>query len=75
MRNAVKKEADGPGKLLGYRAMRNKLRQEHDLLVPRDLVHDAMFDLDEEGLAARCTIRKRGQPKGHFTTKGLNRVC
>ena len=51
---AVQKELDGPGKLLGYRAMQNKLRQEHNLLVPRDLVHAVMFDLDEEGLAARC---------------------
>ena len=72
---AVQKELDGPGKLLGYRAMQNKLRQEHNLLVPRDLVHAVMFDLDEEGLAARCPVRKKGRAKGHFTTKGTNWVC
>ena len=70
--DAVRKELDGPGK---YRGMQNRLRQEHDLLVPRDLVHDVMFDLDEEGLAARCPVRKKGKPKGHFTTRGVNWVC
>ena len=72
VQDAVWKELDGPGKLLGYRAMQNRLRQEHDLLVPRDLVHAVMFDLDEEGLTARCPIRKKGKPKGHFTTRGVN---
>ena len=71
---AVQKELDGPCKLLGYRAMLNKLRQEHNLLVPRDLVHAVMFDLDEEGLATRCPVRKKGRAKGHFTTKGTNWV-
>ena len=52
IQDAVRKELDGPGQLLGYRAMQNKLRQEHGLNVPRDLVHDVMYDLDEEGLAA-----------------------
>ena len=75
VQDAVRKELNGPGKLLGYRAMQNRLRQEHDLLVPRDLVHDVMFDLDEEGLAARCPVRKKGKPKGHFTTRGVNWVC
>ena len=45
----------------GTGAKQNRLRQEHDLLVPRDLV---MFDLDEEGLAARCPIGKKGKRKG-----------
>ena len=70
VQDAVRKELDGPGKLLGYRAMQNRLRQEHDLLVPRDLVQAVMFDLDEKGLAARCPIRKKGKDKGHFTTRG-----
>ena len=75
VQDAVRKELDGPGKLLGYRAMQNRLRQEHDLLVPRDLVNAVMFDLDEEGLAARYPIRKKGKPKGHFTITGVNWVC
>ena len=42
IRDAVKKEVDGPGKLLGYRAMQKTLRQEHELKVPWDcLCHDA----------------------------------
>jgi len=60
VKDAVRKKLDGPGKLLGYRAMQNRLRQGHDLLVPCDLVHAVMFDLNEEGLAARCPIRKKG---------------
>jgi len=70
VQDAVQRELDGPGKILGYRAMRNRLGQENDLLVPCDLVHTVMFDLDEEGLAARCPIRKTGKPTGHFTRRG-----
>ena len=29
VKEAVKKELDGPGKLLGYRAMHHKVRQDH----------------------------------------------
>ena len=36
---AVKKELEGPGKLLGYRALHKKIRQVYDLNVPRDLVY------------------------------------
>ena len=43
IRLAVEKEVDGPGKLLGYRAMQKKL-QEHDLKVPRDLVYAGDID-------------------------------
>ncbi len=74
IQDAVRKELDGPGQLLGYRAMQNKLRQEHGLNVPRDLVHDVMYDLDEEGLAARRPCRKQKKNRGHFTTKGVNWV-
>ena len=42
MRDAVAREIRGPGKLLGYRAMHRKVRQEHGLNVPRDLVHAVM---------------------------------
>ena len=50
LRTAIQKELDGPGKLLGYRAKMNKIRQEHNLKVPRRIVHDMMYDLDAEGL-------------------------
>ncbi len=51
-REAMIQELDGP--LLGYRAMTNKLRQKYNLKVPRDLVHNFMFDLDPDGVAARA---------------------
>jgi hypothetical protein len=38
VREAVQKEFEGPGKLLGYRAMHKKIRPEHNLLVSRDAV-------------------------------------
>ena len=44
--NAVEKEISGPGKLLGYRAMHQKLREVHSLQVPRDLVYAAMTKVD-----------------------------
>ena len=68
--SAVRKEIDGPGKLLGYRAMHNKIRQEYLLNVQRNLVHAVMFDLDPEGLETRCPTGKKRTTKGHFSTKG-----
>ena len=47
--NAVQKELEGPGKLLGYRAMNQKLRLEYNVKVPRHLVHNMMYELDPEG--------------------------
>ena len=38
VKEAVKKELEGPGKLLGYRSMYKKIRQKYDLLVTRDQV-------------------------------------
>ena len=74
VREAVGKELEGPGKLLGYRAMHKKIRQVHDLDVPRDLVHAVMYDLDPEGLEGRAVLAKKKKPKGHFATKGPNFV-
>ena len=53
VKDAVQKELNGPGQPLGYRAMQKKVRQEHNLNVPRDLVHAVMVDLDPEGLEQR----------------------
>ena len=71
---AVKNELDGPGRLLGYRAMHTKLRQEYHLNVPRNLVHDVMFDADPDLLEMRRPNAKKKKPKGNFTTKGTNFV-
>ncbi len=73
IREAVKKELDGPGKQLGYRAMHQKVRQEHKLNVPRDVVYAAMTELDKAGLEGRVPGLKQ-QKKGHFTTKGVDWV-
>ena len=43
VKEAVKKELEGLGKLLGYRSMHKKIRQKYDLLVTRDQVYDVMF--------------------------------
>ena len=75
VKDVVKKELEGPGKLLGCRAMHRKVRQIHNLNVPRDLVHAAMYDLDPKGLEARGPVgKKKTNPKGSFTTKGPNWV-
>ena len=49
--------------MLGYQAMQQKIRQVHDLQVPRDLVHAVMFDIDLEGLEERTSgvKKKKGQ--------------
>ena len=72
VRAAVSKELEGPGKLIGYRAMYHKIRQEHNLNAPRNLVHALMYDLDSEGLEARFPMGKKRREKGHFVTKGTN---
>ena len=43
-------EISGPGCLLGYRAMHAKIRQYHQLNVPRALVYAAMEDVNPNGL-------------------------
>ncbi|KAK3741690.1 hypothetical protein QZH41_005533 [Actinostola sp. cb2023] len=53
VQSAVDKELEGPGKLLGYRAMQQKFREVHGLNVPRDLVYAVMGEADPEGLEAR----------------------
>lgn len=73
--DAVSKEMNGPGKLLGYRAMTNKIRQIHNLKVPRRLVYAAMYDLDYEGLKARSLENKnRQRVRGKFYSAGPNWV-
>ena len=67
VKDAVKKELEGPGRLLGYRAMHKKVRQEYNLHVTRDAVYNVMYDLDPEGLEARGGIEaKKKRKKGNF---------
>ena len=73
LQTAVRKEMEGPGKLLGYRALHNKIRQVHDLKVPRDLVYAAMYDVYPDVLEQIAPQFKK-KPKGHFCSPGPNFV-
>lgn len=53
VREAVEKEMNGPGRLLGYRSLHKKLQEVHGLRVPRNLVYDVMADVYLEGLEER----------------------
>ncbi len=64
VKEAVQKEIQGPGQLLGYRAMQNKIRQVHGLNVPHDLVYAVMYGIDAEGLEARCPDKRSARRKG-----------
>ena len=72
--DAVEKEVSGPGRLLGYRAMHMKLRQQHELKVPHDLVHAVMQEVDPEGLQERCVGTGKKKRKGTYSTMGTNWV-
>ena len=74
VKEAVGKELEGPGKLLGYRALHQKIRQEHLLNVPRDLVYAVMQEMDPAGLESRAVGVKDKKKKQPFTTKGPNWV-
>ena len=71
VRAAFQEENNGPGQLLGYRAMHKQIREKHGLSVPRGLVYDVMTLDDEDGLQRRKAMgkekRKRG-PVGAFTS-------
>ena len=71
---SMKYEMEGTGKLLGYRAMQKKLRQVHDLFVPRDLVHAVMYNVDPTALEERVPQFKQKKRKGHFISKGTDWV-
>ena len=62
--DAVQKEFEGPGKLLGYRAMNQKLRTEHNVQVPRHLVYNVMAELDPEGARSQKPSKKKEKSKG-----------
>ena len=72
---AVANELSGAGKLLGYRAMHKKIRQEYDIKASREQVYLVMQELDPDGLQARGDIgTKKQRKKGNFTSMGSNWV-
>ena len=69
--DVVEKEVSGcPGKLLGYRTMHKRLRQEHELHLPRYLVHAVMQEVDPEGLEERCVGTRKRKGRGHIQLRG-----
>ena len=70
IKTAVQNELEGPGKLLGYRAMNQKLRTEYKICVPRNLVADVLCDLDPEGVELRNVKRKKKKEKKPFKSDG-----
>ena len=60
LKDVVKTEMEGPGNLLGYRALHKKIREVHGLNVPRDLVYAMMKEVNPEGLKQRGGV---GKPK------------
>lgn len=73
-RNAISNELNGPGKLLGYRAMHLKLRQKYNMNLSRDDVYNLLSEADPEGLAERRPGFKKKKKKGNFSSKGSNWV-
>ena len=71
---AVREETEGPGQLLGYRAMHKKLREQHNLAVPRGLVYDVMTLVDPEGLERRSNVGRETSPwtNWHIYITGIN---
>ena len=61
---ALQSELQGPGQLLGYRSMQRKIREQHQLAVPRNLVYDLMTELDPDVLERRGSVGKRKHKRG-----------
>ena len=59
VKNVVREEMEGPGQLLGYRAMQRKIREQHQLPVIRNLVYDVMTIVDTAGLERRGHVGKK----------------
>ena len=59
---------EGPGQLLGYRAMQRNIREQHQLPVPRNLVYDVMTMVDAEGMKRRGNVGKKKKRRGGVGT-------
>ncbi|XP_057291937.1 uncharacterized protein LOC130614530 [Hydractinia symbiolongicarpus] len=63
VQDAVQLVLNGPSELLGYRTMHQKLRQTHDLRVPR-----AMYEADPAAMENRWPCTKKKKEKGNFVS-------
>ena len=70
VQTAVQKELNGPGKLLGYRALNQKIRMQHEVQVPRNLVLKMLQNEDPEGLAFRRPSSKVKEKKRFYSCDG-----
>lgn len=70
VREIVEEEVSGPGGRLGYRALNLKLRTNHDIKVPRNVVYNVLCEVDPEGLEERRIVKKEKKEKRPFTSKG-----
>ena len=68
----MKKECEGTGQLLCYRAMHHEIRQVHGLNVTSDQVYAAMTDVDLDELENRKPILKKKKTKGMVSSVGPN---
>ena len=63
VQTAVQKELNGPGKLLGYRALNQEIRMQHEVQVPQNLVRKMLQNENPEGLAFRRPSSKVKEKK------------
>ena len=63
VKDAGRREMDGPGQLLGYRSMQQKVHEIQGLNVPRDVVCAVMKEVSPEGLQARGGVGKAKRPR------------
>lgn len=49
IKEIIRRELQGPGSLLGYRGMHNKLRITYNISITRDKVMELLKDIDPEG--------------------------
>ena len=70
VQTAVGNELKGPGKLLGYRAMHRKLRQEYGINVTRDQVYNVMTELDQRVLKHAAVSGRRKKDRKEILLQG-----
>ena len=69
LREHISRELEGPGNLLGYRAMWRKLHLKYDINVPRSSVEILLREMDPEGTRLRQARRLK---RRKYTNPGPN---
>ncbi|PFX12374.1 hypothetical protein AWC38_SpisGene23687 [Stylophora pistillata] len=79
VKEAVRRKMDGPGQLLGYRSLQQKVREIHGLNVPRDVVYAVMKEVSRKGFkqeeGADCTRSLDGHDKLCGYQKAMSPLC